>query len=328
VPLGLLYYRRNGLKSEAEVESVVSRESTFLVNNVLLAGITAVIFFGTVYPGLAGIAIDRSFFDRVGGPVFLAVILLAGLCTLVGWHAASARRLLGRLLWPAVGAAVVSIILFAVGVRQGYAVTGGFICGLVFFAILSRLVRGRHGARQYGSYLVHLAIVILAVGVIGSSVYDVSRNVSLQRGQSAAIKGYTLVYAGLSEQDAPDAQVVAASVDVYRGARLVTTLAPAKILHRSFQQPVSEVAIHTNALEDLYVILTGWDQSGTASFTLLVNPLVVWLWVGGGIFLIGGLLAFWPARRRESVAEAAPGRIEEEIERQVRELRERHGKER
>ena len=246
VPLGLLYYRRKGLKSEAEVEALVSRESTFLVNNILLVGITAIIFFGTVYPGIANIVVGRAFFDHVSGPVFLAIILLAGICTLVGWRPQAAGRLLRRLLWPAVAAAIVSIVLFILGVREGYAIAGGFICGLVFFTILSRLLRGRQGISRYGSSLVHLAIVVMAVGVIGSSVYDVHKDVSLQKGQSATIKGYTLVYTSLDERDVPDKQVVTATLEVYRGDRLVTMLTPEKIFHRSFQQPVSEVAIHTS----------------------------------------------------------------------------------
>ncbi len=326
--LGLLYYRRGGLESEAEVEALVSRESTFLLNNILLIGITAVIFFGTVIPGIANIGVGRAFFDRVSGPVFLAIILLAGLCTLIGWRPAAAGRLLRRLAWPAAGAAVVSVVMVVLGVHEGYAVAGGFICSLVFFAVLSRMLRRGQTVPRYGSHLVHLAIVVIAVGVIGSSVYDVSKSVSLPQGGSTTIKGYTLVYAALNGREAPDEQIVTATLEVYRGDELLATMTPEKIFHRSYEQPVSEVAIHTTALEDLYVILAGWDQNGTASFTLLVNPLVVWLWVGGGIFLIGGLLAFWPGRRREvSLREAAEGAgIEAEIERKVRELRESRGR--
>jgi cytochrome c biogenesis factor len=165
------------------------------------------------------------------------------------------------------------------------------------------------------------------VGIIGSSLYDVSRDVSLQPGESANINGYTLVYRGLSGREVPDKVVVSATLDVYRGDRLVTTVVPEKYFHRSFEQPVSEVAIHTSALEDLYVILIGWDASDTASFSLLVNPLVVWLWVGGGILVIGGVIAFWPERRRKAIVEEAPAAvpesaaIEDEIEKRVRQLR-------
>jgi cytochrome c-type biogenesis protein CcmF len=349
--LGLLYYRKDGLKSEAEVEVLLSRESTFLLNNILLIGATAVIFFGTVFPGIseaisgARIEVGRAFFDRVNGPVFLAVILLAGLCTLIGWRSATAKKFLANLAWPAAGAVVLSLILFILGVREGYAIVGGFICGLVFFAVLYRWfqeareyrspgrgnvlaagVRLFGAARsRYGGYLVHLAIVIIAVGVIGSSVYNVSKDVVLKQGQAASIKGYRLVYEGLSSREVPDKQIITATLDVYRGDNLITTMTPEKYFHRSFQQPVSEVAIHTTPLEDLYVALSGWDENGTASFSLLVNPLVVWLWIGGGVFLLGGLIAFWPGRRREALTgePTAPASLDEEIERRVRELRRR-----
>jgi cytochrome c-type biogenesis protein CcmF len=346
--LGLLFYRKGGLKSEAEVDVLLSRESTFLLNNILLIGATAVIFFGTVFPGISeavrGVRLEvgRGFFDRVNGPVFLAIVLLIGLCTLIGWRSVTARKFLGSLAWPSAGALVLSALLAILGVREGYAIVGGFICGLVFFAILYRWFQeareyrqaGREnilaaGARlfaaarsRYGGYIVHLAIVIIAVGIIGSSVYDVSRDVALQQGGSASIKGYTLVYEGLNTREVPDKQIVTATLDVYRGDNLITTMKPVKYFQRSFEQPVSEVAIHTTPLEDLYVVLSGWDESGKASFSLLVNPLVVWIWIGGGVFLLGGIVAFWPGRRRETFPEgpAAAG-IDEEIERQVQELR-------
>src|SRR3989304_2788484 len=98
---------------------------------------------------------------------------------------------------------------------------------------------------------------------------------------------------------------------------------PQKFFHRSFEQPVTEVAIHTTALEDLYIILAGWQDDGTAAFTVLVNPLVIWLWVGGGIFLLGGIIAFWPERRR--VTAGVTG-IEDEIEWQVRQRRRGQGR--
>jgi cytochrome c-type biogenesis protein CcmF len=297
---GLLYYRRDSLKSEAEVEVLVSRESTFLLNNILLMGITAIIFSGTVVPMAVHIVVGRDFFDRVSGPIFLAIILLVGLCTLIGWRSVAAVRFLRLLTWPAAGAAVVSILLVILGVREGYAVAGSFICGLGFFVVLSRMLRGGHTISRHGSHLVHLAIVVIAAGIIGSSFYGVSKSVSLQQGSAATIKGYTVVYAGLSGREAPDEQIVTATLEIYRGDRLLTTMTPEKIFHRSYAQPVSEVAIHTTPLEDLYVILASWDANGTASFTLLVNPLVVWIWVGGGIFLIGGLLAFWLGRRASS----------------------------
>jgi len=339
--LGLLYYRKNSLKSEAEVEVLVSRESTFLLNNILLVGATAIVFIGTVFPGISeairGVRIEvgRTFFDRVNGPVFLAIILLAGLCTLIGWRSVSAGKFLRNLIWPAVIAAVLGIVLFILGVRAGYAIIGGFICGLAFFAILYRWFqeakenRGlfRGGRARYGGYIVHLAIVIMAVGIIGSSVYDISRDVSLKPGEAADIGGYRLVYRDLSLTEEPDKQVVSATLDVYRGDKLFTTVKPEKYFHRSFEQPVSEVAIHTGPLEDLYVILAGWDESNNASFTLLVNPLVLWLWVGGGIFLIGGILAFWPERRRAASPEEAPAEepVDDEIEKRVRQLRQARG---
>ena len=145
--IGLLYYRKDEMKSEAEVEVLVSRESTFLLNNILLVGSAAIVFLGTVFPGISeairGVRIEvgKDFFNRVNGPIFLAVILLIGLCTLIGWRATRARSLFRSLRWPGIVAVVVTVILYILGARAGYAVVGSLISSLVFFSILYQWLR-------------------------------------------------------------------------------------------------------------------------------------------------------------------------------------------
>ncbi|MFH1646997.1 MAG: cytochrome c-type biogenesis CcmF C-terminal domain-containing protein [Chloroflexota bacterium] len=351
--LGLLYYRREELRGGEEIEDLVSSESSFLLNNILLVGAAFVIFVGTVFPGITeairGVRIEvgKSFFNQVNGPIFLAIILLVGLCTLIGWRKTLLRKLGRDLLWPLGIAVVLAVVLLILGVRQWQALAASFICSLVFWVILYRWLQDARNAKQsekgnyfqtfwrllsgnrtrYGGYLVHLAVVIMAVGVIGSSIYDVEKEASLRQGETLTIKGYNLVFQGLQLQETPDKQVVTASLLVYHGDRYIGTMKPEKYFHRSFEQPVTEVAIYANALEDLYVILAGWDDTGTAAFTVLVNPLVAWLWVGGGVFLLGGVVAFWPDRGRlPAPAPRAPSAgtgdaLEEEIERQIRQRR-------
>jgi len=355
--LGLLYYRKEELKGEAEVESLVSRENTFLLNNFLLVAATFVIFAGTIFPAISkairGIKIEvgESFFNQVNGPIFLATILLVGICTLIGWRRVSIQNLIRNFLWPLVVAIVLGIVLLILGVREWYALVSFFLCGFVFSAVFFewfRETRVRHRTRaenyfkafwdlfrgnrpRYGGYLVHIAIVLIAIGVIGSSVYGVEKEASLKPGESMTINNYTLTYEKIDLEETPSKQVVTATLSVYNEEELIDTLMPEKYFHRSYEQPVTEVAIRTTLFEDLYVILAGWEEDGTAAFKVLVNPLVIWIWIGGGIFLLGGLIAFWPDRKKLSAPKPAVANltkgteVEEEIERQVQELRRSKG---
>ena len=319
-PLGLLYYRRQELKSEVEMESLISRESTFLLNNLLIVGAAFAIFLGTVFPIISEavrgvkISVGPSFFNQVNGPIFLAVILLTGICALIGWRRASIKNLVHNFLWPLVGTLIIGVTLFILGIREWYALVAFLLCSFVLFTVLYEWFRGtraRHRMRaenylkaflgligsnkpRYGGYIVHIAIILIAIGVIGSSFYSTEVEATLMPGESMTIKNYTLTYENLDQYETQSQEVVSATLSVYNQGKLIGKLIPEKYFHRSFEQPVTEVAIRATLLEDLYVILIGWDEDGTAAFKVLVNPLVNWIWIGGGVLVLGGLIAFWP----------------------------------
>ena len=329
--LGLLFYRWEHLKSEAEMDSLVSRESSFLLNNLILVGAAFAIFLGTVFPVISEavrgvkITVGEPFFNQVIGPIFLALILLTGICTFLGWRRASAKNLIRNFLYPLVGALVMCLVLFLVGIREWYALTLFPLCAFVacthLFAWYREVRARRHLRREnplkaffgligankprYGGMIVHLSIILIAIGVIGSSFYQVEKEAALLPGESMTItsrltdKDYTLTYEGMSSYDTQSKSVVTATLSVYNGEKLVDVLTPEKYFHGSYQQPVTEVAIRSTLLEDLYVILAGWAEDGTTTFKVLVNPLVIWIWIGGGVLLLGGLIAFWPERRRQ-----------------------------
>jgi cytochrome c-type biogenesis protein CcmF len=154
---------------------------------------------------------------------------------------------------------------------------------------------------RYGGYLVHIAIVLIAIGIIGSSFYDVEQEARLGPGQSMTIERYNLVYEGIDHYETESRQVVTATLSVFNEGKLLGKLTPEKYFHRSYEQPVTEVAIRSTLAEDLYVILIGWDEEGNADFNVLVNPLVNWIWIGGVVLFAGGLISFWPDRRERSV---------------------------
>ena len=334
--LGLLYYRSEGLKGEAEMESLVSRESTFLLNNLLIVGAAFAIFLGTVFPVISEavrgvkISVGPPFFNQVNGPIFLAIILLTGICALIGWRRASIKNLVRNFLWPLVAALMLGIALFFLGVREWYALVAFLVCGFVLSTIVYEWFRGtraRHRMRaenylkaflgliganrpRYGGYIVHIAIILIAIGVVGSSVYSVEKEAALMPGESMTINDYTLTYDNLDSYETESKTVVTATLSVSNQGKLIGKLIPEKYFHRSYQQPVTEVAIRSTLLEDLYVILVGWDEDGTTAFKVLVNPLVNWIWIGGVVFVLGGLIAFWPERRKLP----APGQAKAERE--------------
>jgi cytochrome c-type biogenesis protein CcmF len=323
-PLLLLYYRYEGLRSGDGTETLFSRESTFLWNNVLLVVITAVILLGTIFPAISEavrgvkLSLNSSFFNQVVNPLFLAVILLAGLCVSIGWKSEPLGRIFRRVLLPLLAAALMSVILLAVGVRQALPLIAFFVAGFVLFSMVPEWLRGvsqRSHSRgenllaalwkmiwanpqRYGGYIVHLGIVVMAIGIIGSSFYGVEKEGTLKVGDSLSINQYTLTFNGLTADNTPDNDIVSAKLTVYESGVAIGSLNPQKYFHKNQEQPVTEVAIRSTPFQDLYVILEGWSDTGSADFKVLINPLVSWIWIGGGVFLLGGLVAFWPRRRR------------------------------
>ncbi len=320
--LGLLYYRREELTDEAETESLVSRETTFLLNNLLIVGAAFAIFWGTIFPVISEavrgvkISVGPPFYNQVSGPIFLAIILLIGVCIVIGWRRASVKNLVGNFVWPLLVALMLGITLLILGIREWYVLIAFFVCNFVLLTIVYEWFRGtrvRHQMRaenylkaflgliwankpRYGGYMVHIAIIFIGIGVIGS-VYDVETEATLIPGESMTIKEYTLTYENLDSYETQSKLVAAATLSVYNKGKLIGELIPQRNFHWRQEQWLSEVAVRTTLLEDLYVILIGWDKDGTTAFKVHVNPLVVWIWIGGGVFVLGGVIAFWPDRR-------------------------------
>ena len=321
---GLLYYRSQDLKSEAEMESLVSRESTFLLNNLLLVGATFAVFVGTFFPVLSEvvrgvkISVGPPFFNQVNTPIFLATILLAGICTLIGWRQTSVKNLRRSFLWPLVLTLIIGIALFLSGIRGWGAMIAFTISSFVLLTILYEWFRGtrtRHRMRaenylkafwklimanrpRYGGYIVHIGIILLAIGVTGSSLFDVSKEASLKPGESMTIKQYDLLYENTDQFLTQNANITIATISVSNAGKPIGQLAPQKTFYRNSQQWVSKVAIRSTLREDLYIILISSEEDGTAAFKVLVNPLVSWIWMGGVILVLGGLVAFWPEGRQ------------------------------
>ncbi len=330
--LALLIYRRKDLKDDVEVGSLFSREGTFLLNNILLFGAAFVVFWGTIFPTIAelvsGTRIDvaTSYFNQVAIPLLLAVVLLSGICILMTWRKIALTKLRLNILWPLVAALVVVIVLVAFGMRHWYALIVYFICAFAISSMLSQWFRevtalsrakainwlkacwGLFSANRsrYGGFIIHISIVIIAIGAVGSSLFDVESQAELLPGESMSINDYTITYNNLVPEGNERRMTVSAELDVYKGDTYIGNMFPQVIHHINYDQWISEVAIRSTLTEDLYLSLASWEiinledgsQTVRAGLVALVNPLVVWIWIGGGIFLCGGLIAFWPGRRQ------------------------------
>ncbi|MFQ5614528.1 MAG: heme lyase CcmF/NrfE family subunit, partial [Anaerolineae bacterium] len=327
--LFLLFDRLKTLKSDNELDSLLSREAVFLLQNLLFLGITFATFWGTIFPMVSElvtgekITVGPPFYNKVNGPLFAALVLTMGVAPLLAWRRQSATRL-GRALWlPFVLAAAITSGLFLTGVRPVGALLGYWLVAFVGLTTLGEFGKGikarmRHGEnpavalvylllrnrRRYGGYGVHLGVVMIALGVVGTNFFQQETQGLLRPGESLHLGGYTLTYETLRQYalEGGDRQVTEAQVSLYRDGKLLRHLRPHKDFFLSSGQPLSIPAVFSRPGEDVYVLLVAWEEVGPegATFKVYLNPLVNWIWGGGLALIAGTLFAAWPGR------EAAP----------------------
>ncbi len=328
--LYLLFNRVDRLKEENELDSLISRESSFLLNNLILVGAAFATLWGTIFPmvseGITGkkVTVGAPFFNQVNGPIFLALIVLIGVCPLIGWRRATAENLMRNFLRPFAVSVVAALALIAVGVREWYGVVAFSAVAFVLTTIGLEFYRGtlaRHrqynenlvaaavnlvtnNRRRYGGYIVHIGVILGVIGIAGSSFYQVDTQANLKPGETVQLKQYTVQYDGLQVYPTASHDAVTARLTIFENGNRVGTLSPEKDYYTSpdpnQSQSTTEVAVRTTALEDLYIILAGFDSTaGTATLKVIINPLVVWLWIGFGVLVGGTLIAAWPDPREE-----------------------------
>src|SRR5213083_2366998 len=318
------------LTAEARLESMVSREASFLFNNLVFIVIAFAVLWGTLLPILSEAVVGVKYtvlapwFNTVIIPLGLALLALTGIGPLIAWRRASIPNLQRQFAVPGTVGAFTALILLVAGMRDLYALIaialGGFVTGTVVQEF-ARGARARHrqygegyalalgrllarNRRRYGGYIVHTGIVILFVAFAGMA-FKTETEASLRPGESASIKSpygwtYRLTHLGISQYDALNRQVTAATVEVTRDGKRLGVLTPEKRQHvdglgRPTFKPSSEVGIRSDLREDLYVVLGG-VVNGTeeAVFRFTINPLVWCVWYGGMIIALGGLIVMWP----------------------------------
>jgi cytochrome c-type biogenesis protein CcmF len=327
VAVGLVIKRLPQLQSDHRLESTLSRESSFLFNNLFLVGMMFAVLWGTMFPVLSEairgvkISVAAPFFNQVNVPLGLALLFLAGVCPLIAWRKASTRNLSRNFLYPLAWSFLVTAVLYVSGVRHVVALISLSICGFVLGTIVFEFYRGtrarrssqggsvlralmslvQRNRRRYGGYIIHLGVVLAFVGITGSSAYQIEKDIVLRPGQRADVGQFTLQYDHLEPLVMPTYEGFIATIRVFRGDDLLSILKPEKRLYFVQNQPTTEVALRTSLWEDLYVILAGFESSRIATFKVFVNPLVAWLWMGGLVMVIGTIIAIWPERRAPRV---------------------------
>jgi cytochrome c-type biogenesis protein CcmF len=310
------------LKSETEMTSLLSREALFLLNNFLFISILVICFWGVIFPLVSEvftgqtITVGPIFYERATGPIWAALLLLMGVAPLSAWRASTARTL-GRAIWkPFIGSVIVLMALLIGGMRNPGALLGLWLCALVllvtfyefwrgatarkvkgenFFVALWHLV-GRN-RRRYGGYIIHIGVVLIAIGVIGIEFFQSETQGSLAVGERLELGNYSMEYVSLAEFQTPDGRLVdRAVVNVYKDGGFIGELHPRRDYYYESQQAMTIPGLRSSLEEDVYILLVEWEPltATRATFKMFVNPLLNWVWLGGFVFILGNLIAAWP----------------------------------
>jgi cytochrome c-type biogenesis protein CcmF len=323
--IALLAWRGGGLGRPGNPAPAVSREGAFVLQNLLLIGVVAVVFWGTVLPLVSGLlgqerVVGASYYERAAGPLFVVILALMAAGPLLPWRHAGAP-LVRALRWPAGAAAIVLAVLLVAGVRSvpallamSLAAAAATTCLVEYGRVGIKLGASGRGwshalavavrkRRRYGAYLAHLGMLVLVAGIAGSQFWQSEKDVSLQPGEQVSVAGYTLTYSGSDERQLADHTELVAAMRL--GDQ---TLEPARASYAGLGgQSLTHVAISSSPVADVYVVLAGMNDDGSASFRIFINPMVSWIWAGGAIIILGVILGNVGDRRR--VYELAVARV-------------------
>ena len=317
--LGLLAWRSDRLRGQPELDSVVSRESAFVLNNVVFVSALFTIFLGTVFPllseAVAGVqvSVGAPYFNAVTAPLFLLLVFLMGVGPLIAWRRASWDNLKRNFTWPTVAALAVAMGLFAGGVRSFLSLLGFTLCAftvwtMVFDTWLSLRARRRQAGegplrglatlvrrnqRRYGGFVVHLGVVL---GIAGSMTYSIEREATLSVGETLTAGPYRVAFEGLRGGQQPTHYRVEGTFGVSRNGDDLGRLSPALKFFPTQDSPIGRAVFRSTFKEDLYLILSGFSEVGQnrATLKVLIRPLVLWIWLGGAVMALGTLMTILP----------------------------------
>ncbi|MDJ0766061.1 MAG: cytochrome c-type biogenesis CcmF C-terminal domain-containing protein [Myxococcota bacterium] len=315
---GLLAWQWRSLTAGQPKVGVVSRDGIFYLTNVAFVGSAAFVWLATMTPFFTElirgekVAVTPAFFNRWMVPFGLLILGLIGVCHFFKWRDKTVSPVLRSGRWPLIIGAVTAVIASLIGKGLIWqTIVSAFLLGMVGTTVLREIVRlqrrARTGAQQRGAtnrrlggQLVHLAVVLLFVGFTGAA-YTVEQTANLGPGQPMRVGDYTLTFLGIRQDNTVERHALLADLEVRQGTTPIGVLSPARHLYHSHPgRPTSEVVIHTGLTEDLFLILGEGDPvRGRAIIRAVVNPLVVWIWLGGGLMVLGTAIALTQASALE-----------------------------
>jgi cytochrome c-type biogenesis protein CcmF len=324
---GLLAYRADLLKEQPEIDSMVSRESAFLLNNIVLVSALFTIFLGTIFPllseAVAGVqvSVGAPYFNSVTVPLFLFLVFLMGVGPIIAWRRASWDNLKRNFLLPASASLLFGVVLFIWKVRDFLPLLGFTLLAFVVFTILydtalalrarrriagEGILRGlvtlaRRNQRRYGGLTVHLGVVLIMMGIAGSMSYSIEKEATLGVNQELSIGNYRVQFQGLQGSQQPTHFRIEGAFRVFHNGSDQGIMKPALKFFPTQQSPIGRAVHHSGVSEDIYLILSGFSEVDRNHATLkaLVRPLVVWMWIGGGVIALGTLVCIWPLKKTE-----------------------------
>jgi cytochrome c-type biogenesis protein CcmF len=338
----LFFYWRNRkyLLSEHKLESLVSRESSFLFNNLLLLVACFTVLWGTLFPVLSEwvqgtkVTVGPPFFNRVNIPVALLLLLLTALGPLLAWRRTSTESLKRNFRFPALGALTVAAVLLAFGMRPWkdvsyfYSLMTITLAVMVALTVISEFVRGgrvigrhtgqnlfasmvqltRRNTRRYGGYIVHFGVIVVVIGFAGSA-FNQDKEQEMGFGDKLTLGSYTLVCQSYTQDDNPNYGSEWAVMNVFKGGKQIATLNPERRFYKASQQTSTMPSIRSSISNDLYVVYEGQNpDTGRPIIRAHLNPLVMWIWVGVWIMIVGTVVAMIP--NTAPVRVMAPARVQ------------------
>jgi cytochrome c-type biogenesis protein CcmF len=335
----LFVKNRSHLRSEHRLEALVSRESSFLFNNLLFVLACFTVLWGTWFPKISELATQRkvtvgaAFYNKVTIPVALLLLLLTAVGPLLAWRKTSLESLKRNFLWPSVGALVVGIGLVGAGIRPWvdisyfYALVAAMLAALVALTVISEFLRGgrvisrhtgqnllasmahlwRRNTRRYGGYIVHFGVALVFIGILGTP-FNREAEKEMSFGDKLAIGPYTLRCRSYTQEENPNYSSDLAIIEIFKGGQQIDTLYPESRFYTASQQQQHVPAIRSTLREDLYVVYEGQNQdTGRPIIKAHLNPMVSWIWIGLLVIVFGTALALVPkaaplrARVRDSL---------------------------
>ena len=322
----------DGLHTTGRLDSAASRETVFLLNNLFLTAFMLTVLVGTLFPLVAEavrgvrVSVGGPFFNRMSLPLIAALVFLMGVGPALPWKSASRTELRNKLLPPTAGAVVMAAIALVMGIRSAYGVLAFTFVGYSAaanvreFWLGTRARRAAHGEnwivafvrlvggnrRRYGGYIAHLGVFFVALGITASASLRSEQEATLKPGETVTVAGHTVRLREVWGREEKQRSVVGATVEVLRGGVVRGTMEPRMNYYPTSQEPVPTPDVRSGPFGDLYLNLMAFRPDGsTATIKAIYEPLVPWIWFGGGVVVVGAIVGAWPGGRRRARLAAA-----------------------